>query len=401
MGLVGLLTIPMTTGRNLVQAAPQDFLSRPSRWMQWISDHGGTMTAGPNFAYALAARALRRAEDLDLSSLEVLLNGAEPIDAEVFRRFMTAGERFGLRPGAAFPAFGMAELGIGGSFSQRWDGFRTDVVDARALEHDHLAVPVDTQFVDDVPDTRELALLGQPVPGLEMRVVDPKTGAPRSDREVGELLIRGTSVTPGYYKNPEATAELLRDGWLRTGDLAYLLDGDLVICGRIKDVIIVGGRKHLSPGHRAFGIGRRGVRRNVIAFGWTGGRCPIDCHSPSWATLMPGGPQRTRRHGHPRHRSAAAPGGHGPKGRCPRPARASCSVPWPSPAGRTTSSSWSTRRSVSGPSSTGETSSPGAVRRLCTVPQHSTMGAGRGGSRGAERCWRGAANRLSRRVRRG
>ena len=271
MGLVGLLTIPMTTGRNLVQAAPQDFLSRPSRWMQWISDHGGTMTAGPNFAYALAARALRRAEDLDLSSLEVLLNGAEPIDAEVFRRFMTAGERFGLRPGAAFPAFGMAELGIGGSFSQRWAGFRTDVVDARALEHDHLAVPVDTQFVDDVPDTRELALLGQPVPGLEMRVVDPKTGAPRSDREVGELLIRGTSVTPGYYKNPEATAELLRDGWLRTGDLAYLLDGDLVICGRIKDVIIVGGRNIYPQDIERSASAVAGVRPgNVIAFGVDG-----------------------------------------------------------------------------------------------------------------------------------
>jgi fatty-acyl-CoA synthase len=128
--LVGLLTIPMTTGRNLVQAAPQDFLSRPARWMQWISDYGGTMTAGPNFAYALAARALRRAEELDLSSLEVLLNGAEPIDADVFRRFLAAGEPFGLRPGAAFPAFGMAEVGIGGAFSRRWDGFRTDVVDA-------------------------------------------------------------------------------------------------------------------------------------------------------------------------------------------------------------------------------------------------------------------------------
>ncbi len=276
MGLVGLLTIPMTTGTNLVQAAPQDFLARPSRWMQWISDHGGTMTAGPNFAYALAARALRRAEDLDLSSLEVLLNGAEPIDAEVFRRFLAAGEPFGLRPGAAFPAFGMAELGIGGSFSQRWDGFRSDVVDAHALEHDHLAVPVgdsaaDGRAADEATETRELALLGRPVPGLEMRIIDPKTGAERGDREVGELLIRGTSVTPGYYKNPEATSELLRDGWLHTGDLAYLLDGDLVICGRIKDVIIVGGRNIYPQDVERSASAVAGVRPgNVIAFGVDG-----------------------------------------------------------------------------------------------------------------------------------
>ena len=273
MGLVGLLTIPMTTGRNLVQAAPQDFLSRPARWMQWISDYGGTMTAGPNFAYALAARALRRAEELDLSSLEVLLNGAEPIDADVFRRFLAAGEPFGLRPGAAFPAFGMAEVGIGGAFSRRWDGFRTDVVDADALEHEHVARPPSE---DGAPEgekttTRELALLGRAVPGLEMRVVDRSSGQELGDRQVGELLIRGTSVTPGYYKNPEATAELLVDGWLHTGDLAYLLDGELVVCGRIKDVIIVGGRNIYPQDIERSAGDVAGVRPgNVIAFGADG-----------------------------------------------------------------------------------------------------------------------------------
>ena len=104
-----------------------------------------------------------------------------------------------------------------------------------------------------------------------MRVGYPTPGAPRSDREVGELLIRGTSVTPGYYKNPEATAELLRDGWLRTGDLAYLLDGDLVICGRIKDVIIVGGRNIYPQDIERSASAVAGVRPgNVIAFGVDG-----------------------------------------------------------------------------------------------------------------------------------
>ncbi|MEZ5374230.1 MAG: AMP-binding protein [Microthrixaceae bacterium] len=119
--------------------------------------------------------------------------------------------------------------------------------------------------------TRELALLGRPVPGLEMRIVDPETGAERGDREVGELLIRGTSVTPGYYRNPEATAELLADGWLHTGDLAYLLDGELVVCGRIKDVIIVGGRNIYPQDIERAASGVDGVRPgNIIAFGVDG-----------------------------------------------------------------------------------------------------------------------------------
>jgi fatty-acyl-CoA synthase len=111
------------------------------------------------------------------------------------------------------------------------------------------------------------------VPGLEIRIVDPDTGMALQEREVGELEIRGTSVTPGYYRRPDANAELFHDGWLRTGDLAYLLDGQLVMCGRIKDVIIVGGR-NLFPEDVERAVGQlEGVRAgNVIAFGVEGDR---------------------------------------------------------------------------------------------------------------------------------
>ncbi len=114
-------------------------------------------------------------------------------------------------------------------------------------------------------------MLGPALPGLEMRVVDPDTFEDLPERHVGELLIRGTSVTPGYYKRPDATAELFRDGWLCTGDLAYLLDGELVLCGRIKDVIIVGGR-NVFPEDIEWAVGGlEGVRAgNVIAFGMEG-----------------------------------------------------------------------------------------------------------------------------------
>ncbi len=268
MGLIGLLTIPMTRGTDLVQGAPQDFLARPLRWMRWLSDFNATATAGPNFAYALAARTLRRCEEpLDLSNVRVLLNGAEPVDPDTFRRFFDAGERFGLSPDAAFPAFGMAEVCIAGCFPAPGKGLRTDWVDKRALEIEHRAEPVDPEAEGSV----ELALLGSPIPGMEMRIVDTTSGEELPDRRVGELQLRGESVTSGYYKRPDATEELLGGGWLRTGDLSYTVDGELVVCGRSKDVIIVGGR-NVYPQDIEKVVGEiEGVRTgNVIAFGVEG-----------------------------------------------------------------------------------------------------------------------------------
>jgi fatty-acyl-CoA synthase len=269
MGLVGLLILPMTNNRNLVLGAPQDFLGAPARWMRWLSTHRGTITAGPNFSWALATRALRRMDDLDLSPLRIALNGAEPVDPVSVRAFIAEASRFGMRPGAVFPAFGMAEVGIAGTFPEPLEGLRTDPVDRRVLESERYAAPADP----DAPNAREFVRLGRAVPGLETRIVDPSDGRPLGDREVGELEIRGTSVTPGYYKNPEATAALFHDGWMRTGDLAYLLEGELVVCGRIKDVIIIGGR-NVFPEDIERAVGEvEGVRAgNVIAFGVEGAK---------------------------------------------------------------------------------------------------------------------------------
>jgi len=271
MGLVGFLALPMTKGVDLVQAAPQDFLAHPGNWMQWLSDYGGTATAGPNFSWVLATRALKRMRDLDLSRLTLALSGAEPVDPAAVRGFVAEASRFGFEPSGVFPAFGMAEVAIGGSFPPRGRGLRTDVVDRHTLETQRVAKPVDHDVDDLDVSVRELPLLGQAVPGLEMMVVDPDSYEPVPERHVGELLLRGTSVTPGYYKRPDATAALFHDGWLCTGDLAYLLDGELVLCGRIKDVIIVGGR-NVFPEDIERAVGPLdGVRAgNVIAFGMEG-----------------------------------------------------------------------------------------------------------------------------------
>ncbi len=272
MGLVGFLALPMTKGVDLVQAAPQDFLAHPGNWMQWLSDYGATATAGPNFSWVLATRALKRMKDLDLSRLTVALSGAEPVDPKAVDAFVAEASRFGFTAGGMFPAFGMAEVAIGGTFPPRRRGLVTDTVDRIVLETQRVAKPVVIHDEDELGLTaRQLPLLGKPVPGLEMKVVDPETFEELPERHVGELLLRGTSVTPGYYKRPDATAALFHEGWLCTGDLAYILDGELVLCGRIKDVIIVGGR-NVFPEDIERAVGPLdGVRAgNVIAFGMEG-----------------------------------------------------------------------------------------------------------------------------------
>jgi fatty-acyl-CoA synthase len=269
MGLVGILTSAMVFGVDLVLAGPQTFMASPARWVRWMSDHGGTITAGPNFAWVLATRALKRLDGLDLSPMRVALNGAEPVDTAAVAALIDAGERHGLRPGAVFPAFGMAEVAIAGTFPEPMSGLRVDAVDQRVLETERYAAPVDAGS----DGAKSFARLGRAIPGLELRVVDPE-GRVCREREVGELQIRGTSVTSGYYERPDATAATFDGDWLRTGDLAYLVDdGELVLCGRIKDVIIVAGRNVFPEDVERSVAQIDGVRAgNVIAFGVTGGR---------------------------------------------------------------------------------------------------------------------------------
>ncbi len=265
MGLIGLLTVPMTTGTSLALMAPQDFLAAPVRWMEAIDAFGGTVTAGPSFSYALAARALARHEGLDLSRWRLALNGAEPVDPDAVEAFVAASASHQLPASSVFPAFGMAEATLAVTFPEPGTGLRTDSVDPRVLETEHYAAPKTTGA------TRRLAKLGRPVSGLAIRIVDPETGSRRHEREVGELEIRGESVTPGYYRRPEATAAALRDGWLRTGDLGYLVDGELVVCGRLKDVIILGGRNVYPQDVERAVEAVEGIRTgNVIAFGVDG-----------------------------------------------------------------------------------------------------------------------------------
>jgi len=238
MGMVGFLTLPMTFGIELVKVSPVEFLGGPLLWFDLISRYHGTVTAAPNFAYAIAGRRLSSVDDdkaYDLSRLRIALNGAEPIDAAAVKSFTDAGARFGMSPGCVLCAYGMAETTLGVAFAAPGDGLEVDVIDADELEAGQRAVPATDG------KTRAFPLLGYPLPGLEIKIVDDH-GQVRGDREVGLIMLRGEAVTPGYLTVDGPVSTQDEDGWLDTGDEGYLVNGQVVVCGRRKDVIIMGGR---------------------------------------------------------------------------------------------------------------------------------------------------------------
>ncbi|MFE0020420.1 fatty acyl-AMP ligase [Amycolatopsis sp. NPDC059021] len=245
MGMVGFLTVPMTFGVELVKITPVEFLGGPLIWPELISKYNGTTTAAPNFAYAIVGRRMARVEDdnaYDLSKLRIALNGAEPIDETAVQTFVDAGARFKMPAECVFPAYGMAEATLAVSFAPLFTGLTLDVVEADALEADNRAVPVpESDPRRGTDDVRSFAVLGRPLDGLEAEIVDDK-GNRLGEREVGEIRLRGEAVTPGYLTMDGPLATQDAEGWLDTGDLGYLVDGQIVICGRRKDVIIMGGR---------------------------------------------------------------------------------------------------------------------------------------------------------------
>jgi fatty-acyl-CoA synthase len=238
MGMVGFLTLPMALGLELVKVTPAEFMSHPLLWAELISRHRGTITAAPNFAYGLLARRLASTDEhFDLSSLRFALNGAEPIEPAAVWAFLTAGARFGLPEHCMVCAYGMAEATLGVSFAPCGVGMQVDTVDADALEIRHRAVSAESS------DRRVRAFprLGPPLPGMQVQVV-AEDGHPLDAREVGRIRVRGTSVTREYLTAAGPRPAQDSDGWLDTGDEGYFAEGDVVVCGRRKDVIIMGGR---------------------------------------------------------------------------------------------------------------------------------------------------------------
>ena len=261
MGLIGAWLGSLYHACPLVLMSPLDFLARPERWLWAIHQHRGTVTAAPNFAFELCLRHLDpvRLQGLDLSSWRYAANGAEPVAAETLARFAAAFRPYGFRIEALAPVYGLAECSVGLAVSPPGRGPLIDRVRREALAAGE-ALPA---AADDA-NALQLVACGQPLPGHEVRIVDD-VGRELPPRRVGRLEFRGPSATRGYYRNAEASDKLIRDGWLDSGDLAYLADGDIVITGRIKDMIIRGGR-NLYPYELEEAVGSvPGVRRGCVA----------------------------------------------------------------------------------------------------------------------------------------
>jgi fatty-acyl-CoA synthase len=262
MGLIGFILGPLIVDIPVVILPTATFARGPRVWLETISKYRGTITYAPNFAYALAIKRLKPkdVESLDLSCLRVSGSGAEPIHAATLRAFAAALAPAGFRAEALLPSYGMAESTLAITFHPLGSVIEVDRVDPEALARGE-AVP------SALPDANELVSCGVPFPAHTLSIVDD-SGAPLPERRVGEIIVRGPSVSPGYFEAPDATAESFGPaGELKTGDLGYLADGKLYICGRKKDLVIIRGA-NFHPQDIEWSVSElEGVRRgNVVAF---------------------------------------------------------------------------------------------------------------------------------------
>jgi fatty-acyl-CoA synthase len=270
MGLIGFVIGPLFTNVPVVFLPTASFVRNPRIWLDKIHQHRGTITYAPNFAYALVSKRVKPAEiaSLDLSCLRRTGCGAEPIQAKTLAEFATRLQPAKFDPRSFLPSYGMAEATLAISFVKAGSGVQSDTVSKAGLERGEATVPA-----PEAPEASRLDVVncGHSFPEHEIRVVD-EDGRTLGDRQVGQILARGPSIAHGYYLEPELTQAAFRPDasgqtWLYTGDLGYLVDGELFVCGRLKDLIIIRGR-NFYPSDLEWAVSELpGVRRgNVVAF---------------------------------------------------------------------------------------------------------------------------------------
>ncbi|MFN0088610.1 MAG: fatty acyl-AMP ligase [Blastocatellia bacterium] len=264
MGLIGFILGPLIYIGPVVILSTMSFARDPRIWLRTIDKYRATITCAPNFAYAQVIKRLRDQdlESLDLSCLRVAGCGAEPIHAPTLRGFAERLAPAGFRAEAFMPSYGLAESTLAISLHRMGTPLRTEIIHTADLKRGK-AIPTTEQNGGG----KEIVSCGLPIPDHQLAILDEE-GAPLPEREIGEVVIKGPSVTSGYFRNPEATAAAWRDGWLRTGDLGYLADGALFICGRSKELIIIRGANYYPQDIEWAVRDLPGVKRgNVAAFG--------------------------------------------------------------------------------------------------------------------------------------
>jgi fatty-acyl-CoA synthase len=274
MGLIGAWLSLLYYGIPLAVMSPIAFLTRPERWLWAIHKHHGTMSTAPNFAYELCVRKIadKDIEGLDLSSWRMAMNGAEPVNPGTLERFATRFAKYGFRRETLLPVYGLAEASLAVTVPPLGRGPMVDRIEREAFASEGHAIPAKVENENCIA----FVSAGKPVPRHEIRVVND-AGTEVAERREGFLWFRGPSATTGYYQNKAATEALLPNGpgeagaefaWVNSGDRAYIADGELYVTGRVKDIIIKGGR-NLYP-HEVEELAARveGIRKGcIVAFG--------------------------------------------------------------------------------------------------------------------------------------
>jgi fatty-acyl-CoA synthase len=244
MGLIGCVFAALARDATLTLLPPELFVARPALWLRAISRYRATISPAPNFGYSLCLTRVADAElaGVDLSCWRAALNGAEPIAPEVLRAFGERFARWGFNPAALAPVYGLSEAALAVTFSVLGRPYRSRRFDREALAGERLARRPPPGAADP---GREIVSVGRPLPGFRLSLRDEQ-GRELPAGRVGRVWVSGPSLMDGYVGDPEGTARALRDGWLDTGDLGFLDDGELYLTGRAKDLIVVRGRNH-SP----------------------------------------------------------------------------------------------------------------------------------------------------------
>jgi acyl-CoA synthetase (AMP-forming)/AMP-acid ligase II len=263
MGLIGLQS-HWLNGADVHAFTPTTFLRRPGKVLEYFAEHRGSVMTGPNFSYdyMLDGIAPEHLEALDLSSWRLAFNGAEPVSAATVRRFTETFAVCGVRPSVMYPVYGMAEATLSISYPPPGHAPRIHTVDRGELAVSGAALAVD----GDGQATKQVVSVGRPVHGVRLRIIGDDGGIADEGR-LGEIQISGDPVTPGYYRDPEATQALFDRSWLRTGDLGFVLDGDLYVAGRRKEMVVVRGQNFFPDDVEAVARTVPGVyRRRCVAF---------------------------------------------------------------------------------------------------------------------------------------
>ena len=273
MGLIGCYLYPALRGGTTYGFSPTDFIQRPVLWFETISTYRATATAAPNFAYDYCLRAGRLSreslEACDLSSLRVLMVAAEPVKPDTYTRFLEAFQPYGLRSESFYAAYGLAENTLAVSLGGR----NIISVNKRALALGKARL---TTEVSEIDSATQIVSCGTPLPDLNVKIVNPEQHVALGEGLVGEIWVAGSGKCMGYWKNPELTMKQFHarlvddspydDGYLRTGDMGFFHNGELFVCGRIKDMIILRGQNYYpqdieSVVERASGL----IRANCVA----------------------------------------------------------------------------------------------------------------------------------------